>query len=82
MKKAKFYASYVDGLEYEYRGRKYTINPHLYTPTAWQHRTAQANIDAAIAREEERMAYYATHATRYEETPEYAMDMFWEYVNS
>ena len=42
-------------LEYEYRGRIYTISENRRLgnePLSWQHNVAQANIDEEISREE------------------------------
>ena len=84
-KRAKFlYAEHnrwMTILWYEYRGRDYTVNTALYTPTAVQHRMAQESIDAAIEREMKDAEYQATHPQRYEDTAEYGFEMFWKMVN-
>ena len=62
MEKAKFIGKYryrqhnedCAELEYEYRGRRYTIDVNYgkgNEPLAWQHRNAQERIDALIERE-------------------------------
>ena len=84
-KKGKFLYADHDGwmtiLWYEYRGRKYTINPQLFTPTAVQHRMEQESIDIAIEKEEKAKEYEATHEYRYEDTAQAGFDLFWKYVN-
>ena len=82
MKKAKFLYRWPDGSrEYEYKGQQYSVNPNLYTSTALQHRMAQSGIDAAIDLERRRVEYAASHQHRYEDTVDYALNLFWESVN-
>lgn len=57
----KYYGTGFDGdyvyLEYEYRGRKYEVYENRAKgnePLSWQHKNAQARIDAEIEGEEKR----------------------------
>lgn len=93
MKKAQFKCSYYGTgfdrnmiyMDFEYRGRIYTVYENRSKgnePIAWQHKSAQARIDAEIESEEKRKEYEKTHEQRYEDTAEYGFDLFWKYVNS
>ena len=92
MKKAQFKGSYYGTgfdrnmiyADFEYRGHTYTVYENRSKgniPIAWQHRNAQASIDAEIEREEKRKEYEETHEHRYEDTAEYGFNLFWKYVN-
>lgn len=71
--------------EFEYRGHHYTVtyssgfSAFKQKPAYIQHREAQANIDALI---ENKYEAEEKKAVRYEDTADYAIDMFLEYVNS
>ena len=65
-------------LEYEYRGRRYTVEENLSRgniPLAWQHRNKQDDIDAAIEREEREAKSTQTGPTAQE-----AFDVWWDYI--
>ena len=81
VKRATFLYRDRDGvLEYSYKGHKYTVNPHLYTSTAQQHRQEQSYIDAQIEREQRAIQREANRPHRYEDTAEYAFELFWKSV--
>ena len=81
VKRAKFQFRMPDGsLEYEYKGRNYSVNPNLYTSTAQQHRHEQMCIDAEIEREQIAAEREANRPHRYEDTAEYGFELFWKSV--
>ena len=81
MKRAKYLFRWADGsLEYEYKGREYTVNPNLYTSTAAQHRQEQSRIDNEIEREQKIAEREANRPFKYEDTAEYGFNKFWEMV--
>lgn len=81
VKRAKFQFRMPDGsLEYEYKGRSYSVNPNLYTSTAQQHRQEQERIDIAIEREQIAAEREANRSYCYEDTAEYGFEQFWKMV--
>lgn len=86
MAKAKFIAKYYGRgyerdfvfMDYEYRGHTYTVYENRAKgnePLSWQHKRAQADIDALIELEDRPKKPY-----KYEDTAEYGFNLFWEYV--
>jgi len=81
-KRGKFLFRWADGsLEYEYKGREYSVNPNLYTSIAQQHRQEQERIDEEIKREHRIAERIANNPYRYEDTAEYGFEQFWKSVN-
>lgn len=61
-------------MDYSYRGKEYTVYENGAKgnePLAWQHRSAQDEIDRLIELENKPKKPY-----RYEDTAEYAIDLF------
>ena len=87
MKKAKYigrwidtaYGQFVIHLEYEYRGHQYEVTENRNKgniPLSWQHENEQGRIDTLIEAENKPKKPY-----RYEDTAEYAFELFWQSVN-
>lgn len=75
------YGRYSNTVTYEYRGKTYDVeysNDWTYctSPARVQHQDAQARIDAEIEAASRPQKPY-----RYEDTAEYALNLFWEYVD-
>lgn len=74
------YGKYSNIVTYEYRGMQYEVEyandwTYCVTPARIQHESAQAEIDKRI---EEANKPKKEH--RYEDTAEYAFNLFWDYV--
>ena len=87
MKKAKYIGKRIDEswgqcmiyLEYEYRGYRYEVYENRSKgnlPFSWQHASEQSRIDTLIEMENKPKKPY-----RYEDSAEYAFELFWQSVN-
>lgn len=90
--KAKFIRKYYGSghernfvfMDYEYRGREYTVYINTAKgnePLSWQHKSEQARIDRLIELEEIE-SKQAQKPYRYEDTVEYALDLFLNMVGN
>lgn len=75
------HGKYSDIVEYEYKGAKYEVEyakgmTYCCTPPHIQHKDAQEKIDKAVEADKLPKKQY-----KYEDTAEYALNMFWDYVN-
>lgn len=71
---------YSTFVEYEYRGMTYEVEyandmSYWVTSPKVQHENAQAEIDKALDSPK------SETPPKYEDTAEYGLDLFWEYVN-
>ena len=87
MEKAKYIGKWIDTsfgqcvihLEYEYLGHRYEVIENRNKgniPLSWQHANEKARIDTLIEMERKPKKTY-----RYEDTAEYALELFWQSVN-
>lgn len=77
------YDAHMVYLVYSYRGHEYTVYENLAQgnePLAWQHRNEQSQIDQLIEQEEKEKNAHPK-SCRYEDTAQYAIDQFLNYVN-
>lgn len=71
---------YSDVVQYEYRGKLYDVEyakdmTYCCTAPGTQHRDAQEKIDRMIESEQR------SNPIEYEDTAEYGLDMFFDYLN-
>lgn len=71
---------YSDVVQYEYRGKLYDVEyakgmTYCCTAPGMQHRDAQEKIDRMIESEQR------SNPIEYEDTAEYGLDMFFDYLN-
>lgn len=87
MQKAKYIGKRIDTsfgqclihLEYEYRGHRYEVTENRNKgniPLSWQHKNEQGRIDTLIETESKPKKPF-----RYEDTADYALELFWQSVN-
>ena len=77
------YSAHMVYLDYEYRGHEYTVYENRAQgnePLSCQHHAEQNRIDRLIEQEEHKGATQSTPC-RYEDTPQYAVDQFFNYIN-
>lgn len=70
---------YAVHLFYEYRGRKYMITDEhngYSEPMGVKHKSEQERIDREIEEENK-----PKKESKYEESAQYGLDLFWKYVN-